>query len=132
MALIFIASADPESGPRGSRLLAPLLRWLMPDITADALEQVVLVVRKFIHFATFGVLAALVWRALAAAHPGRWYWRTAGLALAITAAYAASDEWHQTFVPTRVGSALDVLIDTAGAAFVLGCIHRFGRLRRRW
>lgn len=30
-------------------------------------------------------------------------------------AYAVSDEWHQTFVPYRMGQARDVLIDALGA-----------------
>jgi len=129
MILIFVASADPESGPRGSRLLAPLVRWLVPDIGPDALERVVLVVRKVVHFVTFGILAALLWRALAAAHPGRWRWSTAGLALAGAAAYAVSDEIHQSFVPTRVGSGFDVVIDTLGALCALACIRLAVRLR---
>ena len=44
-----------------------------------------------------------------------------GIALACIA-YAASDEWHQTFIPGRGGTLLDVLIDSLGitvAALVL-------------
>ncbi len=29
-------------------------------------------------------------------------------------AFAASDEWHQTFVPDRFGTVQDVLIDSLG------------------
>jgi len=36
------------------------------------------------------------------------------LSLAITMIYAASDEWHQSFVPSRSASLIDVLIDTTG------------------
>lgn len=131
MTLIFIASADPESGPRGSRLLGPLIRWLVPDIGPDAFERTVLIARKLVHFGTFGTLAGLVWRALAAPRPADWNGSPAALALAVTVAYAISDEIHQSFVPTRVGAAMDVAIDTAGAVFVLGCIWMSGRLRRR-
>lgn len=41
------------------------------------------------------------------------------LAFALTLAWAALDEWHQTFVPGRGGLATDVLIDAAGVATVL-------------
>jgi VanZ family protein len=129
MTLIFVASADPESGPRGSRLLGPVIRWFVPDIGPEAFERTVLVARKLVHFGTFGVLAALFWRALAAAHPGRWRGSTAALALAATVAYAISDEIHQAFVPTRVGSPMDVAIDTAGAVFALAGLRCIDRLR---
>ena len=37
------------------------------------------------------------------------------LAFAFAAVFAATDEWHQTFVPGRDGCVRDVLIDTGGA-----------------
>ena len=36
-------------------------------------------------------------------------------ALLIAVVFAASDEWHQTFVPGRDGCVRDVIIDSAGA-----------------
>jgi VanZ family protein len=48
-----------------------------------------------------------------------WAVRDWRLALAITIGYAISDEYHQTFVPTRQGTAGDVLIDSAGAILAL-------------
>lgn len=63
-----------------------------------------LVLRKLAHAAEYGILGALVVRALR-----RWSW-----ALALGVAYAVSDEIHQSFVPGRQGSPLDVLIDSVG------------------
>ena len=40
------------------------------------------------------------------------------IALLITFAYAASDELHQTFVPTREGRLRDVGIDTIGMSLM--------------
>lgn len=37
------------------------------------------------------------------------------IAMGITLLYAASDEFHQTFVPTREGKVRDVIIDALGA-----------------
>jgi VanZ family protein len=65
-----------------------------------------LVLRKFAHAAEFAVLGALLVRAT-----GR-----TGLAFAIGALYAASDELHQSFVPGRLGSPFDVAIDALGVA----------------
>ena len=63
-----------------------------------------LVLRKLAHAAEFGVLGALLYRAL----------RREPLAILLGSAYAATDEVHQAFVSGRPGSPLDWLIDTAG------------------
>jgi VanZ family protein len=65
-----------------------------------------LVLRKIAHAAEFAVLGALLVRAT-----GR-----PGLAFALGVLYAASDELHQSFVPGRMGSPIDVAIDAVGVA----------------
>jgi VanZ family protein len=62
------------------------------------------VLRKLAHAAEFGVLGALLYRAL----------RREPLAILVGSAYAVTDEVHQAFVSGRHGSPLDWLIDTAG------------------
>jgi VanZ family protein len=70
--------------------------------------------RKLAHFTEYAVLTALWWRALQGMGVG---FRAALVgALAISLAYAVSDELHQTFVDGRHGSPVDVLIDSAGMA----------------
>lgn len=56
--------------------------------------------------------------------------RAALLAWGLSVMYAVSDEWHQTFVPTRVGTPWDVLIDAAGAALGLALAGLWWRWRR--
>lgn len=68
-----------------------------------------LVLRKCAHATEYAILAALLWRAL----------RHELAALGLAVAYAATDEWHQTFVRGRHGSPVDVAIDAAGAAIGL-------------
>lgn len=48
--------------------------------------------------------------------------------MATTAAYAISDEWHQSFVPGRKANWYDVLIDVSGA-LLLWWLLRGGRWR---
>src|SRR5919197_497350 len=68
--------------------------------------------RKIVHFAEYALLAFLWWRAL----PTRLdRGRALVVALALASAYAASDEFHQTFVAGRSGRPIDWAIDTAGA-----------------
>jgi VanZ family protein len=52
--------------------------------------------------------------------------------LSLVFLYAASDEFHQRFVPTRTPLVSDVLIDTCGGAAGLFAVWIFGRLRKRW
>jgi VanZ family protein len=66
------------------------------------------VLRKGAHMTEFGLLWFLWWRALG--------YRHLGTSIAIALGYAATDEWHQTFVAGRHGSPLDVLIDAGGAS----------------
>ena len=86
MALIFFLSAQPD-------LNSGLGTW-------DT------VLRKLAHMAEFGLLWMLWWRALGYGHPGP--------SIAITLAYAASDEIHQSFVDGRHGSPWDFAIDSLG------------------
>ena len=75
-----------------------------------------LIGRKLIHFSEYALLALLWWRALRTRLDGR----TAALAaLAVTSLYAASDEFHQSFVDGRNGSPIDWAIDSAGAGLAM-------------
>jgi VanZ family protein len=78
--------------------------------------------RKILHMASFGLLWWLWQRALrtASAYP----------AILITLIYAATDEYHQTFVEGRHGSPVDVLIDAAGVLIAIA-IHARWRTRTR-
>jgi hypothetical protein len=50
--------------------------------------------------------------------------------LPIVILFAASDEWHQTFVPGRGGNVRDVLIDTAGALTAAGFLFLRAKARK--
>jgi VanZ family protein len=121
MALIFSASADTQSTEHTSRFLEPFLRWFNPNISAHAIEAVRWMVRKAAHMTEFGLLAWLLWRVLRKPKrndPRPWSWKIAAGAIGLVVLYAATDEFHQRFVPNRTASVTDVCIDTAGA--VLG------------
>ena len=118
-----------------SRIIEPLVHWLLPQLSDEAVHALVVFVRKCAHLTEYAVLALLLWRALrkpSAQGRAPWRWSVAGLALALAALYAASDEIHQAFVPSREASVLDVLLDTTGAAIGLVCLWGIGRLRKRW
>ena len=83
------------------------------------------------HFIGYGLLGALMVRALAGA---RWAGVTAGgaaQAWVASAAYGVSDELHQHFVPGRSTSAIDWVADALGAAVaIVAIVLVASRLRR--
>ena len=80
------------------------------------------VLRKAAHMAEYGLLWLLWWRALG--------YRNAGAAAAITIAYGATDEFHQSFVEGRHGTPVDVLIDAAGVALAAAAVAARRRVLR--
>jgi len=71
--------------------------------------------RKLGHWGEYFILAILSIRALHADLPAQSQLHRAAGAIAIATLYAASDEWHQSFVPSRSASIVDLLIDCFGA-----------------
>ncbi len=135
MGLIFSVSSDTLSFQHSSRIIGPLVRWLFPQLSDTTVAHIVFGIRKCAHLAEYAILALLLWRALRpAAKPKarEWRWSRAGLALAVAALYAATDEVHQSFVPSRQGSVWDVLLDTTGAALALLFLWATGRWRKLW
>lgn len=65
---------------------------------------------KVVHFAMYGILGALLGRALATGSV-----RFALLPLAAIALMAAGDEWHQQWIPGRSADVHDWMADVAGA-----------------
>ncbi len=131
--MIFAASSDAGSSQHTSRVLVPLVRWLFPRLSDDAVHAVVFTIRKGAHLSEYAVLAALLWRALRSVRQPdtvAWSWPQAGLALGLAALYAATDEFHQTFVPSRQGSVWDVLLDTGGACLGLMILWAIGHRRK--
>ena len=53
------------------------------------------------------------------------------LAGALSLAYAASDEWHQTFVPHRGGHVSDVMIDGIGVVIALAVAVWIGQRKAK-
>ena len=120
---------------RSALAWAPVVVWAALIFTASAQSDLVfvpdatldLVVRKVGHMAVFGILALLLWRALATTtHVRRpWAW-----ALALAILYAITDELHQGRVSGRHASPVDVAIDAAGVLIAVGVIAGMRRVRQ--
>lgn len=124
MIIIFYFSSKPaiDSGESSLMISRHILTTYenITGISNDGLEEFHIlskldhVVRKTAHFIEYMVLAAMwflhftIWKI---GVKGR-----VGLSILITSLYAATDEYHQTFVAGRSGQISDVLLDSCGAA----------------
>lgn len=115
MLLIFAGSSDALSAEHTSRFIVPFLRWLDPQISIAAIVAIHAILRKLGHFSEYAILAALLWRGLRGTFTAVTGSLLALATFLIAAGFAASDEFHQSFVPSRTASARDVAIDCLGA-----------------
>jgi VanZ family protein len=108
-AVIFTLSTSAFSAANTSRIIDPILRWLIPGISAASVDVCHMLVRKAAHFTEYGILFWLLARGPMAKRPY--------LALMLCVVYALTDEGHQVFVPGRTASLYDVALDSTGALF---------------
>jgi len=117
MGLIFFLSsqqaADSNQLSTGiTKFIMDLISGILPGLSPQV-QWLNHIVRKNAHFIAYLILGLLQVNALYL--NGKRGRQAFVLALLISFLYAASDEFHQTFVPGRSGELRDVLIDTAGA-----------------
>ncbi|MCW3000701.1 MAG: VanZ family protein [Solirubrobacterales bacterium] len=95
---------------------------------SSGLGTIDLVGRKVVHATEFGLLWWLWLRALDTV-PGIRFRRSGPqlFAALIAVTYAATDEWHQTFVAGRHGTPVDWLIDCSGVAIAILITRRVQR-----
>ncbi len=110
---IFFASTDSFSAEH----TGTVLRWIVDHLggmTPAHFELLHFYVRKAAHVTEYAIFSILLYRGLQGDRRG-WSWKFAAIAVAVCLIYAATDEFHQEFVPSRGPSPKDVAIDTTGA-----------------
>ena len=116
MLLIFAGSSDALSAQHTSRFLIPFLLWLDPSISYQTIATIHLTLRKLGHFTEYFILAGLLWRAFRGTFLTLSRRLVSVATFIIAAGFAASDEFHQSFVATRTATLGDVMIDCFGAS----------------
>ena len=129
LGVIFLGSTNLMSAEHTSRLIVPILLWLKPGMAPDRILFILIVMRKSAHVSEYAILALLLWRALRSGPTLRTKRPVLfGAVLVACIVFAASDEFHQSFVKSRTPTVRDVLLDGAGALFGLligvGFAHR--------
>jgi VanZ family protein len=129
-AMIFMASTDSFSSEQTSRFLVPLLHWLFPSLSPDAIDFLHDIVRKAAHFVEYFIFFLLVYRGIRGGRTG-FHWAWGLVAWFIAAVYSLSDEFHQSFTVSRGASIWDSLLDSTGALAALMVIFLIYRFFRR-
>jgi len=111
-AVIFAGSALPERSIH--RAIDPLVRLVRPDAETPVLAPWRRRAKNAAHLLEYALLAVV--SALAVRPVVRRRGAALLLALVLSAAYAASDELHQTLNPGRTARLSDWTLDVAGAA----------------
>jgi len=141
MIYCFSAQTGEESGAMSGEITRWLLSIFVPDFDAWASQEqesllyaVGLIIRKLAHFSEYALLGfalllhiSQVQKKISVRLPALWAWGIGTL-------YAASDEFHQSFVGGRGPAVTDVMIDSAGVIagvlIMAWLLHRKNRNRQ--
>jgi VanZ family protein len=122
IAVIATESTDTFSAQHTSGWLRPILERCFGAFTDGNWDSFHHYMRKSGHFIGYGTVAFTFLRAWLHTLARRgstsllpWRLESSILAILSTAVVATWDEIHQTFIPSRTGTPVDVLLDTAGA-----------------
>jgi VanZ family protein len=107
--VIFGLSTSYFSALNTSKIIDPILRFLMPGASAATIAFGHNLVRKCAHFTNYAILFWLLARGPMRERPYA--------AFGLCVLYALLDEGHQVLVPGRTPSLYDVALDSTGALF---------------
>jgi len=126
VAVILVESTDTMSAEHTSKWLLPIWEKLFGYVNATQWAIIHHWIRKSGHFTGYGLISlgffnGWRWSLLNKSPHRNWsdrrliFARAAALALFSTLLLATADEWHQSFIPSRTSSPVDVGIDVSGA-----------------
>ncbi len=111
------------SGNASGKVIKAILKIFTKDVSEEQVQKLQLPIRKLAHFTIYaigGVLAIILLNQYNIPLVQKVIYSQ----LIITI-YAATDEFHQRFIPGRTASIWDVLIDSAGALTAILIISLF-------
>jgi len=123
-------STGAFSASNTSRIIEPILRYLMPHISETEVHVIHGALRKLAHVTEYFILGLLLFRAFRSDSADVKTWGWAFYSLLAVILFAAGDEFHQSFEATRTASIIDVGIDTLGGFLAQCMILLWNRLHR--
>ena len=130
LGFVFFMSTGTFSAENTFSVVGPILHFLLPGLSSDRVETIHGIIRKSAHVFEYFVLGLLILRAFRANSSLQWKWRWPLFAAIGVLLWALGDEFHQSFVPSRTASMMDVGIDTVGG--VLAQVVGIFWYRRFW
>lgn len=128
MVIIFVMSNQPgEISSNQSELVLKIFRTIGIDLNMYWGELATFIIRKLAHFTEYLILYMLVYNAINTSENGI---KKLFLPLIITCIYAITDEVHQYFIPGRVMSIKDILIDSSGGLLGYGILYVYGKIKK--
>lgn len=125
MALMVHFSTQAWGGEQTQSILETILNWgfpaLLDGLSPKQLSTLNFLVRKGAHLTEYAMLTFLSF-GVGTIGLQRFWKSVLPLALIGSAIFAITDEVHQSFVPNRGASPIDVLIDITGALLAVGLI----------
>lgn len=123
VAVICVESTQAMSAQNTSSRLRPIFERIFGAFSDSGWDSFHHYLRKTGHFVGYGAVCFTFLRAWlhtlgrhATATQLSWRLQSTLLAIVSTAVVASCDEFHQTFLPGRTGTPIDVLLDTTGAS----------------
>jgi len=128
--VILLESTEWFGSDHTSHPLRALFEALFGHVSNARWEIIHMYIRKSGHFLGYGSMGLFWLRAWWMTLPRSHFLQDALLALAGTAMVASFDEWHQSFLPNRTGTPVDVLLDCSGAIVLQLVMYVFMRVAR--
>jgi VanZ family protein len=123
MIVIFVFSNQPgDVSDENSKFVIYIFNLLGLDLNSTFGDLANFIVRKGAHFTEYFILYMFLYNAFIESFSFK---KSLIFSLVIVFFYAASDEFHQSFVPGRGPAFRDVLIDTMGGITALGIRYIF-------
>jgi len=118
MSFIFIASNDSSSGEKSNlitSLIFNILSFISPrNLSSFDIDIVNFAIRKIAHISEYFVLMLSNFYFFSNVLKNQKIRVILLYSFLFTLSYSTLDEFHQSFIPTRVGTYKDVLIDSIG------------------
>jgi VanZ family protein len=128
--MIVVESTEWLGSDHTSSPLRLLYQAIFGRVSNAQWETIHHYIRKSGHFIGYGLIGLAWLRAWWMSLPRSQFVPDALLALVGTALIASADEFHQSFLPNRTASPLDVLIDCLGAVTLQLMVYVFMRINR--
>lgn len=119
MAVIFLFSA--QTGDESSAISDGIISAAAGEENVGS-NILTFIVRKSAHFIEYAALGAAIYFGVRGVGTDKRQGKRLALSALFGGLYAVTDEIHQYFVPGRACMAMDVLIDSFGAAFGAACM----------